>query len=64
NVVCIPIAAGLPVLFGYEDLVSRMPMFAAAAMSMSSISVVANTLRLRRFRPKALSSERGMPTPP
>ncbi|MBR7006397.1 MAG: heavy metal translocating P-type ATPase [Candidatus Methanomethylophilaceae archaeon] len=64
NVVCIPIAAGLPVLFGYEDLVSRMPMFAAAAMSMSSISVVANTLRLRRFRPKALSSERGMPIPP
>ncbi len=64
NVVCIPMAAGLPVLFGYEDLVSRMPMFAAAAMSMSSISVVANTLRLRRFRPKALSSERGMPTPP
>ncbi len=64
NVVCIPIAAGLPVLFGYEDLVSHMPMFAAAAMSMSSISVVANTLRLRRFRPKALSSERGMPTPP
>ena len=64
NVVCIPIAAGLPALFGYEDLVSHMPMFAAAAMSMSSISVVANTLRLRRFRPKALSSERGMPTPP
>ena len=64
NVVCIPIAAGLPVLFGYEDMVSHMPMFAAAAMSMSSISVVANTLRLRRFRPKALSSERGMPTPP
>ncbi|MBO4763577.1 MAG: heavy metal translocating P-type ATPase [Candidatus Methanomethylophilaceae archaeon] len=64
NVVCIPMAAGLPVLFGYEDMVSHMPMFAAAAMSMSSISVVANTLRLRRFRPKALSSERGMPTPP
>ncbi|MBP5203443.1 MAG: cadmium-translocating P-type ATPase [Candidatus Methanomethylophilaceae archaeon] len=64
NVICIPVAAGLPVLFGYEDAVSHMPMFAAAAMSLSSVSVVANTLRLRRFRPKALPAERGRRPPP
>ncbi len=56
NAVCIPIAAGLPVLFGYDGLVDQMPMLSAAAMSLSSISVVTNTLRLRRFKPKALAS--------
>ncbi|MBR4181179.1 MAG: cadmium-translocating P-type ATPase [Candidatus Methanomethylophilaceae archaeon] len=56
NAVCIPIAAGLPVLFGYDGLVEQMPMLSAAAMSLSSISVVTNTLRLRRFKPKALAS--------
>ncbi len=55
NAVCIPIAAGLPVLFGYDGLTDQMPMLSAAAMSLSSISVVTNTLRLRRFKPKALS---------
>jgi Cu+-exporting ATPase len=62
NAVCIPIAAGLPVLLGYDGLVDQMPMLAAAAMSLSSISVVTNTLRLRRFRPRALSSSRGRRT--
>ncbi len=56
NAVCIPIAAGLPVILGYDGLVEQMPMISAAAMSLSSISVVTNTLRLRRFKPKALSS--------
>jgi len=55
NAVCIPIAAGLPVLFGYTDLVMVMPMIAAAAMSLSSISVVSNALRMRGFRPSSLS---------
>ncbi len=55
NAVCIPIAAGLPVLFGYTDLVMLMPILAAAAMSLSSISVVSNALRMRRFEPKSLS---------
>lgn len=55
NTICIPIAAGLPVLFGYTDLVMVMPMIAAAAMSLSSISVVSNALRMRGFRPRSLS---------
>ncbi len=48
NVVGIPIAAGLLYLFGGPLL---NPIFAAAAMSLSSVSVVTNALRLKRFRP-------------
>ena len=58
NVVCIPIAAGLPVLLGYDGLVDQMPIISALAMSCSSVSVVTNALRLRRFTPKALGEER------
>ena len=48
NLIGIPIAAGVfyPIL-GWE----LNPMFGAAAMSFSSIFVVGNALRLRRFRP-------------
>lgn len=53
NAVCIPIAAGLPVILGYDGLVDQMPMLSAAAMSLSSISVVSNTMRLRSFRPSS-----------
>lgn len=48
NVVGIPIAAGVLHLFGGPLL---NPMFAAAAMSLSSVSVVTNALRLKRFKP-------------
>ncbi len=61
NAVCIPIAAGLPVLLGYDGLVDQMPMIAAAAMSLSSVSVVSNAMRLRSFSPDAL---RDAPTSP
>ena len=45
NVVCIPIAAGLPALFGYSFQVT--PMTASALMALSSVSVVLNSLRLK-----------------
>jgi Cu+-exporting ATPase len=48
NVVLIPVAAG--VLFPLWGLLLN-PIMAAAAMAMSSVSVVTNSLRLRGFRP-------------
>jgi P-type Cu+ transporter len=48
NVLGIPVAAGLLHLFGGPVL---NPMFAAAAMSLSSVSVLTNALRLRFFKP-------------
>jgi Cu+-exporting ATPase len=48
NVVGIPVAAGALHLFGGPLL---NPIFAAAAMSLSSVSVLTNALRLKRFAP-------------
>ena len=48
NVLGIPIAAGVLHLFGGPLL---NPIFAAVAMSLSSVSVLTNALRLRNFRP-------------
>lgn len=50
NTLGIPIAMGVLYLFGGPLL---SPMFAAAAMSLSSVSVVLNALRLRRFKAHA-----------
>jgi Cu+-exporting ATPase len=50
NVVGIPIAAGLLYIFGGPLL---NPMYAAAAMSLSSVSVLTNALRLKRLKPDA-----------
>lgn len=52
NSVGIPLAAGVfyP-LFGWK----LSPMFAAAAMSLSSVCVVTNALRLKFFKPKRVS---------
>lgn len=45
NVICIPLAAGLPWLFGLHWQIT--PMWASALMAFSSISVVMNSLRLK-----------------
>ena len=41
NMVCIPLAAGLPYAFGYDFQIT--PMWASALMALSSLSVVANS---------------------
>jgi Cu+-exporting ATPase len=47
NLLGVPIAAG--VLYPFSGLLLQ-PVFAAAAMSFSSVSVIANALRLRRTK--------------
>jgi Cu+-exporting ATPase len=47
NILGIPVAAGLLYIFGGPLL---NPALAAAAMSLSSVSVVANALRLKKFK--------------
>lgn len=55
NALCIPIAAGALAFIGF----SLNPMIAAAAMIFSSVCVVTNALRLRRWKPKT-KAEVGM----
>jgi len=45
NIICIPLAAGIPYLFGIDFQIT--PTWASAMMAFSSISVVLNSLRLR-----------------
>ena len=53
NAVCIPVAAGALVWAG----ISLNPMIAAAAMSLSSVCVVSNALRLRTWRPRFANAD-------
>ena len=53
NVICIPIAAGVLSPFG----ISLSPMIAAAAMSMSSLFVVTNALRLNLIKQKTSTAK-------
>lgn len=45
NIICIPLAAGLPYVFGLSWQIT--PMWASALMAFSSVSVVTNSLRLK-----------------
>jgi Cu+-exporting ATPase len=54
NTILIPVAAG--VLFPFFGILLN-PIFAAAAMGLSSVTVVTNALRLRRFRPPAMVAD-------
>lgn len=54
NVLLIPVAAGA--LYWWDGLLLD-PVLASAAMAMSSVSVVTNALRLRRFQPPAAAGE-------
>ena len=51
NAICIPVAAGVLSGIGFN----LNPMIAAAAMSLSSVCVVSNALRLRTWKPAAIS---------
>lgn len=52
NAICIPVAAGAFAWAGF----SLNPMIAAAAMSVSSVCVVTNALRLRGWKPQCVSA--------
>lgn len=54
NIIGIPLAAG--VFYPFFGWLLN-PMFAAAAMSLSSVTVVTNALRLRNFKPKLVHTE-------
>ena len=53
NTILIPVAAG--VLFPFFGILLN-PIFAAAAMGLSSVTVVTNALRLRRFKPPVIDA--------
>jgi Cu+-exporting ATPase len=53
NVVLIPIAAGALIPFYGVGVYSFLPFFSGAAMAFSSVSVVGNSLLLKRYKPRA-----------
>ena len=52
NTILIPVAAGI--LFPFLGILLN-PVFAAAAMGLSSVTVVSNALRLKRFKPPVMT---------
>jgi Cu+-exporting ATPase len=58
NVILIPVAMGL--LYPFTGILLD-PILAAAAMALSSVTVVSNALRLRRFRPPRMAKPIGSP---
>jgi Cu+-exporting ATPase len=52
NVALIPIAAGVLVPFLGAEIYQVLPLLAGLAMAISSVTVVSNSLLLRRFNPK------------
>ncbi len=60
NVICIPVAAGALSGIGFN----LNPMVAAAAMSVSSVCVVSNALRLRTWKPAAIPELSAVPAAP
>jgi len=52
NVALVPIAAGILVPFLGAGIYEVLPLLAGAAMAISSVTVVSNSLLLRRFNPK------------
>jgi Cu+-exporting ATPase len=54
NVLLIPVAMG--VLYPFTGILLD-PILAAAAMALSSVTVVSNALRLRRYRPRPIAAE-------
>ncbi|MEO8572296.1 MAG: heavy metal translocating P-type ATPase [Chloroflexota bacterium] len=60
NIILIPLAMG--VLYPFTGMLLD-PIFAAAAMALSSVTVVSNALRLRRFQPPQVAADPPAPGP-
>ncbi len=52
NIILVPVAAGLLIPFYGVGVYSFLPFFSGAAMALSSVSVVTNSLLLMRYKPR------------
>ena len=52
NAILVPVAAGLLIPFYGAGVYSFLPIFSGAAMALSSVSVVTNSLLLMRYKPR------------